>query len=323
MPQNKQDNLKARDRFLKLQNSKEKELLEIVEMAADICNAPYAEINMLSHQRQYLNFSAGIPVPGGGFENTESLITNDGVDIGVLCVFHSELRILDRLQLLMLKSLSKQIIHVMEFDENLSLLKDQFLDLKNSESTLQAFFESSSSCHLLLDDQLQVVSFNKALSNFIFTTSGINFTEEMEITDYVHQDFLSVFKKNCYAALEGASSIKEIYLEYITGRYWWFTTFDPAYNSRGEIIGVSYHATDITKKIEHEEQLRQQDESLQRIAHIQANDLSESIDIINLLSDTIVMKNIAEDIQEIQLLKDSINELNAKNKIVTRWRKAN
>ena len=316
MPQNKPEYLKAINRFLKLQISKEKELKEIIEMAADICNAPYAEISILDHETQYVKFTAGIPITGEGFKNIEPLITNDGINIGTLCVSTTKIEKLNDLQILMLKSLSRQVTHLLEFEENLSLLKDQFVASKIAETKLKAFFESSSSCHLLLDHQLDIVSFNKAMADLVFKIYEFKFSENLKVDDYIHPDFLESFKKYCYAALRGEFFVEERHLHYPFGLSCWYTTFDPAYNSNGEIIGVSFTATDITRKVKHEELLGLQSESFQRIAHIQTHDLVDSIHTINLLMNTIAKQDSLKDIKEIQLLGSSVTELNTKNKIV-------
>lgn len=356
MPQKEFENIVAVNRFLKLTISKEKDLQNIVNFAADICETPFAMINFLDRDIQHTAYSVGIQPteiqyknafcshtikqyevlvipdtlkdfrfetnryvvdhPGIRFYAGAPLTTADGINLGTLCVLDNIEKKLSGLQIQMLKSLSRQIINLLDFETSLSLLKDQFVDSRNAENTLLAFFESSSSCHLLLDTQLKIVSFNKAFSDIIFTSFHKIFTDKMEVTEYIHPDFLVRFKKSYYAALQGKSITEELHLDLNGSRSCWLVTFDPARNPDQEIIGVAYNATDITKSVEHEELLRLQDESIKRIEHIQKNDLVESIRTINAIMNNISVNNSSKYSQEIQLLAHSVAELNDKSRII-------
>src|SRR5471030_75989 len=59
MPQKELERLQAVTRFLKLKVSKEKEIQEIVELAAEICQTPTALITLLDHDTQYIKFRVG------------------------------------------------------------------------------------------------------------------------------------------------------------------------------------------------------------------------------------------------------------------------
>lgn len=318
MPQEEFEKLIKVNRFLKLRISKEKELQEIVELAASICETSYARINFVDHGTQSVKFSVGVPIAEASYEfYAESpLTTEDGLHMGTLCVFDLVAKQLNSLQIRMLQSLSRQVICLLEFDGNLQLLKDQFITSRNSETKLRAFFESSSSCHLLLDPQLKIISFNKAMVDFLLTNVQLQFAESMDISDYVHPDYLAAFESNCSAALKGESLVEEVSLNYPTGKCCWYISFDPARDPDGEIIGVSYNATDITKRVEHEVLLGQQNESIQKIAHLQDNELDICVRIINTLMNTIMENDSAKQISEIQLMNDSVKELSDKSRRV-------
>ncbi|WP_158799783.1 GAF domain-containing protein [Pedobacter sp. L105] len=344
------------NRFLKLHISKEKELQEIVELAANICETPYGMISFLDHGIQYVKFSVGTPIVENGYENSfckqtveqydilevadttkdprfqhhpfvvnaphirfyagSPLTTDGGENIGTICVFDLTAKKLSGLQLRMLQSLSRQVTYLLDFDANLSLIKDQFINSKKSETKLRAFFESSSSCHLLFDPALKVISYNKATVDFMLSSSNIHFSESLEIKDFIHPDFLKKFESNCHAALRGESLIEEITLSYPIGDIHWYSTFDPARDPYGKIIGISFNVTNITKSVEAEILLRQQNESLQKIAHLEENELKICVRLINVLMDNILDNESAKQIGEIQLMKESVKELTDKSRRV-------
>lgn len=59
MPLRELERLQAVNRFIKLEISKEKELQEIVELAASICGTPTALITLIGEDMQYIRFKTG------------------------------------------------------------------------------------------------------------------------------------------------------------------------------------------------------------------------------------------------------------------------
>lgn len=357
MDEKESRHLLAVNHFLQLQISKDKELQEIATFAAEICGTQFAMITLLKQDMQYIKYSTGVSVkeilhkdtfcqytiaqPGvlevnnaaddARFKNNPyvtgypkvrfyagaALTTSDQFNIGTICVFDSISIKLDHVQIRMLESLSKQVINLLEFDSSLQLLKDQFKVSKDAGIKMRAFFESSSSCHLLLDTELRVISFNKAQANIMFQNHQLSLAEGMNISEYVNKEFFTEFMLNYHAALAGASSLSERNLQYKDGRICWYITFDPACNANGDIIGVSINATDITKSVENEEQVLQQTESLERIAHIQSNDLLQSITTITDVMNTIHEQGIVHEVIELQMLADTVKELEEKSIMIS------
>lgn len=341
MAQKESQNILDINHFLNLQISKEKELQEMACFAAEICDTEFAVITVVLESTLY-TYCNGLPM--GSLINTDIfckqaleqfdvLVINDAagaisfyagaplttlerVNMGTICVYDRVPKTLDDIQRKMLQSLSRQVVNLLEFDSSLQLLKEQFLTARDAEIKLRGFFESSSSCHLLLDKQLRVISFNKAMVNLMFRNHEKTMIEGMDAIQYVHGDWLGTFLASCELALTGKSSVIERYLDYKSGRIYWYFTFDPAYNANDEIVGVSFNATDTTKNIENEEQVLQHNEWLQRIAHIQANDLLNSVDMINEVMNGIHETGKVNHIFELQLLNDSVKELGQKSSMI-------
>lgn len=156
MLHNELERLKAVNRFLALKISREEELNEIVRYAAEICDTPMAAIVLLDDDTQYNLFSVGINVratarkdafcnyvieqdnifmiPDTSLEPrfTDSqlsygefnaqffagapLKTQEGYKLGGLCVIDGKPNHLSEIQQKILAVLSRQVIHILDFD---------------------------------------------------------------------------------------------------------------------------------------------------------------------------------------------------------------
>jgi PAS domain S-box-containing protein len=154
--------LKSVERFTKYNLQADKELLQLLEMASEICECPIATINLLDKDTQWIKARIGIDIehtprelsfcnqtilgdelmlvpdtfaderfanhplvtdgPNIRFYAGAPLVTNDGDCLGALCVIDPKPRHLNKHQQLMLKMLAKQIITMMELKLNNDLL---------------------------------------------------------------------------------------------------------------------------------------------------------------------------------------------------------
>jgi PAS domain-containing protein len=353
MPLKELERLKAVNRFLRIDFSKEKELQEIVDLAAVICNTPTALITLLDHDTQHIKFKTGfnqlttgreeafcnyvlgtqevlmvpdarlderfirnplvIGDPNIRFYAGSPLNTSDGHTLGSLCVIDQYPKELTGMQLQMLEVLSRQVIQLLEFDVSLNVLKEQLMKAKDTEIKLRSFFESSNGCHLLLDKNLEVLAFNKASSEFIEKHYQGKLKIGTLVTDFIHHEHLPTFIINCNAAISGFPVELEIPLTYANGqRYWWAISYEPAYNPDGEIIGVSYNATDITRRIEQEQKVWAQNESLRHIAYIQSHEIRRPVASILGLVNVFEAEDFKATRSELLMLKEAAQELDEK-----------
>ncbi len=341
-------------RFLKLNISKEQELQEIVDLAAEVCGTPMAIITLMDGDTQYIKFSNGVQIDQVGYTDTfcqHTLKHNDllvipdatkddrvsgnrfvqespmlrfyaglplnshsGNAIGTLCVFDLNARDLSLSQQLMLQSLSEQIIWLLEFDMTHQILTEQYEKSVASTTTLLTYFQSSSSCHLLMDENMLAIAYNQALADVILVNHQALFKEGMKITEFVHPAFISEFIDYFKRALRGEIIAIERHLEYRTGKICWYITYEPAYNTEGEIVGVSCNATDISRSVSNKEHLDAQGVAINKINDIQANQLMEPIDRIIRNIEAISQLPGVDSIVEFDLLKLAAVELLDKKK---------
>lgn len=361
MPLREIERLQAVNRFLKLEISKEKELQAIVELAAKICGTPTALITMMDEQTQYIKFKVGsnletthrdqafcnevirqyevVVIPdallderfchnphvagdcGVRFYAGAPLTTQDGFNLGSICVVDSIPKKLSVLQQEMLVALSRQVIQLLEFDNSVTILKEQFVASKRSEIELRSFFESSIDCHLLLGKDYEVLAFNKALERLIYTSYGKNLVRGENMDQYVSPKFKHDFYYSYQKALKGTAAFEQRKIDYGDRQIWWVVKHEPAFNPDGEIIGVSVNSTDVTARVEHEN-VTAQNETLREIAFIQSHELRRPVASIIGLIDLLKSDERVNRIEELRLMETAVLELDEKIRLVVGYAEA-
>ncbi len=161
--------LQALARFNNLELENDTELLEIVELASSVSNAPYAMITFMDNEVQYLKVRKGISqitVPRNnsfcthamksdnllvvsdllkderfinnpwviGEENIRfyagvPLITHNGEKLGTLCVLDSKAHEMTAQEQMVMKILGNQVVKILEFREGVQVLKQHQQEL--------------------------------------------------------------------------------------------------------------------------------------------------------------------------------------------------
>jgi hypothetical protein len=356
MPERELERVHTVNRYLNFNISKEKELQQIVELAAKLCGSPIAMITFMDDKTQYIKFSVGTDVREVPFENTicqytivqkdllviantledervmnnpfvrggpglrfyagSPLITDDDQSMGTLCVYDLQPKTLNPVQEKMLGRLARQVTRLLEFDASLNLLKDQYNISLAEETKLRSFFESSASCHLLLDRQLRVVSFNKALADIMEMKYQLRVEEGMQFAEHVHHSFVKEFTLSCQKALQGESIRIESIADSLEDDMFWYITFEPALDFEGNIIGVSYSATDITQTVLHEKTVTRQAESFQEIERILSRELEQPLNAARNAMAGLKQEGYPDHLTEFHLLDQTFKELADKTNVV-------
>ncbi len=258
-----------------------------------------------------LRFYAGVP-----------LITNKKLKIGTLCVMDYQVRNLSANQKSMLKILANQVVKVLDLMVRLSELEtnekeiiEQKAFINDATIRLRSFFESSTNFQVLLGKAGEVIDFNKTAYNFV---KHIHKTEmkrgDMFVT-YIAPSFVSTFIDRYHLALTGKSSVEEGSTEYKEkGIIWWDASFEPARNSNNQIIGVSYIIRDVTERKFKEQKILDQNQSLLKIAHIQAHEFRAPLTTIMGLMALIKEENDISQIPYLSFLEQAVSNLDEKIK---------
>lgn len=339
----------AIDRFLNLKIDKDQNLQEIVELASELCETPIALISLFDDDKHYFIFKVGMDAEQSARDETfceylttdnellivedallderfankacvvsdpevrfyagVSLVTHDGHNLGSLCVLDTEPRQLSKAQKHLLKQLSKRIIQIMEFELSLDILKEQYLEAKDAETKLRSFFESGNSCHTLIGKELDIIAFNKNMAEFIERTYAIKIVAGMKVSEILSGPALERFTGECETALKGMPLRYEREVNYPNETIWWAITFDPGYNTQGEIIGISFNAYNITERILHEQQIIDQNNSLKSIAHIQSHELRRPVASILGFMEIFKSNGYQTNPDDVQLMEYATKEL--------------
>ncbi|QXV66847.1 HAMP domain-containing protein [Mucilaginibacter sp. 21P] len=179
-----------------------------------------------------------------------------------------------------------------------------------SENNLRSFFNSTRACHLLLDKELKLLYFNQTVLAFAREHCQLELKIGLEPHQWLSASRLKDFTEQCRRAMNGEIIHEEKEITYPDGEsFWWSLTYEGARNANGEIIGVTYHAIDITKRVNQEQAIIAQNRSLTEIAHMQSHGMRRPVaNIIGLIemfeSDDFKISN-----EELMLFKKSIYEL--------------
>jgi hypothetical protein len=338
MLDNKLMRLNTVNRFLQMETSKDTELQQLVELASQICGSPMAMITLMDDETQHVRFKVGVSISEVPYQDTfcrytvaqkemlvitdatldervmnnkfvlndpnirfyagAPLTTHDDLIMGTLCVYDIQPKILTPIQEKMLSRLAKQVTRLMEFDASLELLNEQHNYSKSEEIKLRSFFESTSSCHLLLDWNLRVIYFNKCLVDTLTSIYGLPIKEGMLPHEYGEPSSLEDFTRNCEKALKGEAVRIEIVVPSPKGDITWYHTYEPAANSEGNIIGVSFVATDISQTVKHEQTVNGQEESFRQIERIVSAELAHPIQMIAEAMTGLKQEGYPQDIME-------------------------
>ncbi len=260
---------------------------------------PRLSDNTYVSEYPYIRFYGGAP-----------LITHDGLHLGSICVMDIKPRQLSNAQQHLLKVLSTRVVQFIEFDFTLGLLKKQFLQAKDAEIKLRSFFESSVACHLLLGLSTEVLTYNRNMAELIDRMYSVELRQGMKADEILQGNPLNTFISEYNRALFGNTLRFEREVTYRTGDViWWDVTFEPAFDPMGEIIGVSYNATDITERKLYEHRILSQNDSLKQIAYIQSHELRKPVASILGLINVIELEGYTLTPELIQMLHNAADEL--------------
>ncbi|HEY2583822.1 MAG TPA: GAF domain-containing protein [Mucilaginibacter sp.] len=262
-----------------------------------------------------IRFYAGVP-----------LTTADGHNIGTLCVLDVVEHTLTNHQQLVLKILAKQVINIIELRLGLEMLEKNQKELaeqkefnKDAFIRLKSFFESSTNFLLLLGKDGEVIDFNKAAFNFIKAFYKTDLKRDDEFVKYVPHEFASTFTKRYKQALQGKKSMVEGSTDCgELGLIWWEATFDAALDENNDIIGVSYVICNVTERTIKEQKIIAQNQSLLKIAHVQAHEFRAPLTSIMGLMSLIKQDNYNAPKEYLELLEQAVYTLDGRiRKIVS------
>jgi len=348
MPYNELKRLEAVNRFLQIRINKQEEFIEIAQLAADICGVPSALITLIGEDTEFMlsedrfvpssgrdesfchyvlgrdnvmvvpdaqqdptlkNYAAVTREAGIRFYAGAPLTTYDGHTLGSLCVIDQKPGELTQMQNEMLENLARQVIQLLEFESNLHLLKEQYLAAKSLELKMNSFFESTTTSHLLLDKNYGVICYNKAVEIFIKKAYNIDMYQGINVAQFIDAAYMADFIEGCNRALAGESFRRERLLNFGKYAVWCLISYDPARNNDGEIVGISYNSSDISKRMASQQTALIQQRKLEHIAYMQSHEFRRPVASIKGLVSLLAIDGYDVSYPLLKVLKNGINEI--------------
>jgi PAS domain S-box-containing protein len=258
-----------------------------------------------------IRFYAGMP-----------LTTLDGQKLGTLCVLDIKQHNLTGQQQLLLKVLASQVMKIMELRVGMELLEKNQNELaeqkvlnNDANIRLRSFFESSTNFQVLLGKGGEVIDFNKTAFSFIKTVHKAELKRGDQFIKYIHPTFADTFITRYNLALSGQKSAAEGSTDYDDmGIIYWEAAFEAARDRNNEIIGVSYLIRNVTERKIKEQKIVSQNQSLLKIAHIQAHEFRAPLTSIMGLMSLIKQDDYNAPKEYLELLEQAVYTLDSKIK---------
>jgi len=341
-------------RFLNQGINKEDELRDIAELAAALFAVPFAVITIAGDDKPYVNnkFTGkavdgmvteplyqhlatkpkSIIIDNAGaksdlkhrplfihqqkikFYASTPLITHDGHLAGNLLLMHHKPGKFKKAQRQLFKIIIKHILHLVEFEQSLQVIKEQHTFAGEADLKLRSFFESSAACHLLIGKEMEVIAFNRNMAELIATYHHVTLYPGINVAKILREKYLQDFIADYKKALSGIPVMYEREVEYDGVTIWWYVTFEPSYNMAGEIAGISYNAADITVRKQNESKISAQNSSLSTIANFQSHELRRPVASILGFMYLFKGEGYQASVDELMMMERAVEELDNKIK---------
>jgi PAS domain S-box-containing protein len=157
--------------------------------------------------------------------------------------------------------------------------------LQKSEANLRAVFENTDNGYLLLDTELNIISFNHQVQRFAGKNLVRNFSESSYVLDYFAENRKPVLKTMMEKALSGENISYEVpYAHPDKLPTWYFIRMRGVRDGDGRMMGLTMSVTDISERKNNEENIKALNESLEakvqeRTAELEAFSYSVSHDL--------------------------------------------
>jgi signal transduction histidine kinase len=166
------------------------------------------------------------------------------------------------------------------------------------------YLTETSFCHAFFGLNKEILGFNKNMARFVKETYAVDLESGIAVTEIIQGEQLDNFSKLYQQALQGKVNQVERAVKYAEQEtIWWEMIYEPSYNRRHEITGVSFRITNITDKKLKDQKIVAQKKSLQEIAYIQSHLIRGPLASILGLVEIFRYENYQASMDELQMLE--------------------
>jgi len=191
------------------------------------------------------------------------------------------------------------------------VIGQKMLELHKSEASLQAFFQNTRNVYILLDGNMNLITFNEAAQELARAFGCADLIGGENIFAYIQASKRTFFFNKMELALQGAAVEFEHKVERGDYVQWWYVQFNPVFTGTKDVIGIACTGSNINERKEQEQRILTKNEALMQIAHYQSHNMRGPVtSIMGLLS---ILKEERENAPEecYTLLNEAVNRLDA------------
>ena len=182
-------------------------------------------------------------------------------------------------------------------------------ELRSSEFKLRSIFNSTDEAHLLIaPGSYQVLAFNDSARRYVGSIQKLELEMGRSVLDYILSDFLDSFTRDFEKAVKGETVETEICIGSGGRDYWFFIRYKPVYDNLGNLVGVSYNATDISRRKQAEISLLNKNRKLEEYAFVTSHNLRAPITNILALVDLLKEFEMGFDPNDLNLTMRQLKE---------------
>jgi len=185
--------------------------------------------------------------------------------------------------------------------------------IKKAQMTQRSFFESAPNFHVLLGKSGEVLDFNKVACDFIKKVHGAELERGSMMLKFIAPEFVNKFIRGFNLAVTGEQAFEEGSTDYGShGIIYWEASFETARDANNEIVGISYIIRDVTDRKTREHKILDQNQSLLKIAHLQAHEFRAPLTTITGMMDLIRAEDYEAPKEYFELLENAVKNLDGK-----------
>jgi hypothetical protein len=208
---------------------------------------------------------------------------------------------------------SKLAANVVKLYQQMDEIEQQKHQIEQSEAKLNVFFNSSSSCHIMVGRDLDIIDFNMVAANFFSNLFETELIKGENILNFIKGTYQDYFICGFRDALDGKFSQEECLFLY-PGKavgIWWNISFSTATDKDGNIFGVSFSGTNINENKLHLNKINSQNDALSKIAHVQSHEIRGPL--ASILGLIYIIKEEGNFNQEyLDMLEEAVNAFDTK-----------
>ena len=187
-------------------------------------------------------------------------------------------------------------------------LLEQKEEIAGAHLLLEAFFNNAPDYHILLNNHLDIVTFNRTAFAFTLKFFQLRLTAGKKITGYISGSFVHEFERLCIEALQGRQVNYEHFIRNNVDGMWYNFAITPIWKNE-HVIGLVLVGVSINEQKKQEKTIKHQSNSLSIIAQLQSHQVRQPVSSILGLMNLIREENYVARKEYLEALEEATKQL--------------